>query len=102
MRRSGPIGYSDRRGVGEHRVDLRGRLKNDFQIVLVLFMAITDKAWDANQRTLSKQFHQQRMGVDSGDVARSAQAGPTGPLHAAQRDRSHSLYRAQRLWLADD
>ncbi|HEY3900827.1 MAG TPA: hypothetical protein VGM54_19610, partial [Chthoniobacter sp.] len=48
--------------------DLRGRLKNNFQIVLVLFMAITDKAGDANQRTIFEQPDEQRMGVHQADV----------------------------------
>ncbi|HEY3897433.1 MAG TPA: DUF1186 domain-containing protein, partial [Chthoniobacter sp.] len=47
---------------------LRGRLKNNFQIVLVLFMAITDKAGDANQRTIFEQPDEQRMGVHQADV----------------------------------
>jgi len=65
-------------------------------------MGITDKAGDANPRTVSKQFDQQRMGPDPADVTWATQAGAPTALHAAQRDRSHPLHRAQRLWLADD
>jgi hypothetical protein len=81
---------------------LRGRLKNNFETVLVLFMIITDKAGDANQRTVSKQFHRQRMGHHQADAAWAAQAGATAALHPAQCGRSHPLHCAQRLWLADD
>jgi hypothetical protein len=81
---------------------LRGRLKNKFQIVLVQIMAITDKAGDANQRTVSKQFHQQRMGDHPADVTWATQAGSTAALHPTQCRRSHPLYCAQRLRLADD
>lgn len=62
---------------------LRGRLKNKFQIVLVQIMTITDKAGDANQRTVSKQFHRQRMGVDQADVAWATQAGAASSLQPA-------------------
>jgi hypothetical protein len=65
-------------------------------------MEITDKAGDADQRTLSKQFYRQRMGLDPTDVTWATQAGAAAALHPAQRDRSYSLHCAQRLWLADD
>ena len=81
---------------------LRGRLKNKFQIVLVQIMTITDKAGDAIQRTVSEQFHRQRMGIDQAAVAWAAQAGAAASLHPAQCGRSHPLHCAQRLWLADD
>ena len=83
-------------------MDIRGRLKNNFQIALVLFMEITDKAGDANQRTIFEQSHQQRMGVDQADVARAAQAGSTAALHPAQRHRRYSLHCPQRGRLAAD
>ena len=52
------------RHATEASKNLRGRLKSNCKLVLVLFMTITDKAWDAHQRTVSKQFHRPRMGTD--------------------------------------
>jgi len=80
---------------------IRGRLKNNFELVLVLFMAITDKAWDALQRTVSEQFHRSRMGVNRADGTRSQEVGAATALHATKRGRRNSLYCAGRVWLAD-
>ena len=65
-------------------------------------MAITDKAEDANQRTIFEQFYGQRMGVDQADVAWAAQAGASGALPATACDRRDSVYRAKRSGLAFD
>jgi hypothetical protein len=81
---------------------LRGRLKNKFETVLVLFMTITDKAGDANQRTVFKQLDQQRMGVPQADVAWPPQAGATAALHPAPCDRRDPLHCPQRCGLAAD
>ena len=43
---------------------LRGRLKSNRKLALIPFLTITDKAWDAHQRTVSEQFHRSGMGVN--------------------------------------
>jgi hypothetical protein len=62
---------------------LRGRLKNNLNLVLVLFMAIIDKAWDEHNRTIPERFHQKRMEADQANVARPEQAGATAAIFAA-------------------
>ena len=63
---------------------LRGRLKSDLNLVLVLFMAIIDKAWDEHKRTVSERFHQERMETDRAAFTRAEDVWKTAALSTAQ------------------
>jgi hypothetical protein len=62
---------------------LRGRLKSDLNLVLVLFMGIIDKAWDEHNRTIPERFYRERMEVDRAVVARAEDVWTTAALSAA-------------------
>jgi hypothetical protein len=63
--------------------ELRGRLKSDLNLVLVLFMGIIDKAWDEHNRTIPERFYRERMEVDRAVVARAEDVWTTAALSAA-------------------
>ena len=64
--------------------NLRGRLKSNLNLVLVLFMGIIDKAWDEHNRTIPERFYRERMEADRAFVARAEDVWTTAALSAAQ------------------
>ena len=65
---------------------LRGRLKSNLNLVLVLFMGIIDKAWDEHNRTIPERFHRERMEANPAAVAWAEDVWATAALFATQSD----------------
>jgi hypothetical protein len=65
---------------------LRGRLKSNLNLVLVLFMGIIDKTWDEHKRTIPERFHRERMETNRAAVAWAEDVWTPAALSAAQSD----------------
>ena len=63
---------------------LRGRLKSDLNLVLVLFMGIIDKAWDEHHRTIPERFYGERMEADRAVVTGAEAVWTAAAISAAQ------------------
>ena len=73
-------------GWGNDISRLRGCLKSDLNLVLVLFMGIIDKAWDEHNRTIPERFHRERMEANPAAAARTEDVWTTAALSPAQSD----------------